>query len=289
VNRLIDAGCKVVWFRRIRWFDFTQYNRRSHRRILVVDGVVGFTGGVGIADEWAGHAESPKHWRDTHVRVTGPAVGALQAAFADSWNLCTDELLLNARDYPALSRTGDLFVCAVVSTPTSGTSQAQRVVAACVDASARTLHATNAYFVPGPAFIESLCDARARGVEVTIVVPGPYHDQPIVRRASRHTWKKLLACGVAIHEYQPTMIHAKTMVVDGTLSLVGSINLDPRSFALNAECGVVVADKGFGEGMERVFAADLAKSRRVDARTIASLDRVTRMVDALCYWCRAQL
>jgi cardiolipin synthase len=289
VKRLTDAGCKVAWFRRIRWFDFTRYNRRTHRRILVADGVVGFTGGVGIADEWAGHAESPRQWRDTHVRVTGPAVGALQAAFADNWNLCTDELLLNARDYPALSPTGKLPVCGVVSTPTNGTSPAERVVAACVAASARTLHATNAYFVPGPAFIESLCDARARGVDVKIVVPGPYHDQPIVRRASRHTWKRLVAGGVGIYEYQPTMIHAKTMVVDGAVSLVGSINLDPRSFALNAESGVVIAEAGFGEEMERVFAADLAKCTQVDARTVASLGVVTRTVDALCYWCRAQL
>jgi cardiolipin synthase len=289
VKRLTDAGCKVAWFRRIRWFDFTRYNRRTHRRILVVDGVVGFTGGVGIADEWAGHAESPKQWRDTHVHVTGPAVSALQAAFADNWNLCTDELLLNARDYPALSPTGKLPVCGVVSTPTNGTSPAQRVVAACVAASARTLHVTNAYFVPGPAFIESLCDARARGVDVKIVVPGPYHDQPIVRRASRHTWKKLVAGGVRIYEYQPTMIHAKTMVVDGAVSLVGSINLDPRSFALNAESGVVVAEAGFGEAMERAFAADLAECTQVDAQTVASLGVVTRTVDALCYWCRAQL
>jgi cardiolipin synthase len=289
VKRLTDAGCRVEWFRRVRWFDFTRYNRRSHRRILVVDGVTGFTGGVGIADEWAGHADRPDHWRDTHVRVTGPAVGALQAAFADSWNLCTDELLLNARDYPPLAATGALPVYPVVSTPTNGTSEAQRVVAACVAAATRTLHATNAYFVPGPAFIQSLCDASARGVDVKIIVPGPYHDQRIVRRASRHTWKALLAGGVGIYEYQPTMIHAKTFVVDGRVSLVGSINLDPRSFALNAECGVIVADAAFGDEMERVFADDLAKCRRVEPYTVASLGAATRIGDAFCYWCRAQL
>lgn len=289
VKRLSDAGCSVAWFRRIRWFDFTRYNRRTHRRILVVDGVVGFTGGVGIADEWGGRGDRPGCWRDTHVRITGPAVAALQAAFADNWNLCTDELLLNARDYPALPRTGDQPVCAVVSTPTNGTSEAQRVVAALVSASARTLHATNAYFVPGPAFIDALCDARKRGVDVKIIVPGPYHDQRIVRRASRHTWPKLLAGGVEIHEFQTTMIHSKTMIVDGLVSLVGSINLDPRSFALNAECAVVVADATLSAQMEEVFAADLAQCKQVNAATLAARGTVARLIDSLCYWCRAEL
>ncbi len=289
VRQLREAGCTVAWFRRALWYDWTKYNRRTHRRLLIVDGTIAFTGGVGIADEWSGYAQSPAHWRDTHVRVTGPIVGALQGAFTDSWNQCTDELLLDARDYPELAPTGNIPVCAVVSTPATGASAAQRVYASCVAGAARTLYVTNAYFVPTPAFVDALCAARARGVDVKIIVPGPYHNQPMVRRASRHSWPKLLAGGVAIYEYQPTMIHAKTIVVDGEILLVGSINFDPRSFALNAECGVIIASQPLATHSERVFAADLAVSQKITPDVLTSRSIVTRAGDAVCYWWRAQL
>ena len=289
VQGMRDAGCTVTWFRRARWYDWTKYNRRSHRRVLIVDGVVAFTGGVGIADEWSGNAQGPKHWRETHARVTGPVVAALQAAFADNWNQSTRELLLAGRDYPPLASTGDTPVCAIVSTPANGASAAQRAYAACIATSTGTLHITNAYFVPTPAFVDALCAARGRGVDVKIIVPGPYHDQPIVRRASRHTWPKLLASGVEIYEYQPTMIHAKTFVVDGVLHLIGSINFDPRSFALNSECGILIVGAKFAAAAEGVFAADLARSRRIEPREVEERGFVTRSVDKIWYWCRAQL
>jgi cardiolipin synthase len=289
VKRMTDAGCTVAWFRRAQWFDWTKYNRRSHRRLLIVDGTVGFTGGVGIADEWSGNGDGPRHWRDTHVRLEGPVVSALQAGFADNWNQCTRELLLAGRDYPILSHAGTLRVAPIMSTPANGASAAQRTYAACIATASRVLHITNAYFVPTPAFVDALCSATRRGVDVKIIVPGPYHDQPVVRRASRHTWAKLLASGVEIHEFQPTMIHAKAMIVDDAMQLVGSINFDPRSFALNAEFAVLLVDERIAADAEAVFAADLARSRRVTKEDIASRGILNRALDGLFYWLRAQL
>ena len=289
VKQMCDAGCKVTWFRRLQWFDWMKYNHRSHRRLLIVDGAIGFTGGVGIADEWTGHAQSPSHWRDTHVRLKGPVVSALQSAFTDSWNQSTEELLLDARDFPPLPRTGDVPVCAVLSTPASGASEAQRVMAALIAGSTRTLYISNSYFVPTPSFIDALCAARDRGVDVRILVPGPYHDQKLVQRASRHGWPRLVEHGVGIYEYQPTMMHAKTLVADGELVLVGSINFDPRSFALNSEFGVVLVSRRLAADSVRSFEADCARSIRVLPATIASRGIVNSALDAICYWARAQL
>ena len=289
VQQMRDAGCTVAYFGRLRWFDWMKYNHRTHRRLLIIDGTVAFTGGVGIADEWAGHAQGPANWRDTHARITGPVVASLQGAFTDNWNQCTEELLLHGRDYPALERTGDIRVCAVVSTPANGASEAQRVMAACIAGSRRTLHVSNAYFVPPTSFVDALCKASERGVDVRILVPGPHHDQKLVQRASRHTWPRLVQAGVRIYEYQPTMMHAKTVTADGQLLLVGSINFDPRSFALNAECGVVVVSPQHAAAADAQFAADLTRAVQVTAETVASVGLPNRVLDKLCYWARAQL
>jgi cardiolipin synthase len=289
VQQMRDAGCTVAWFRRMRWFDWMKYNHRTHRRLLIIDGNVAFTGGVGIADEWTGHAQDPAHWRDTHVRLTGPIVASLQGAFTDNWNQCTQELLLHGRDYPKLQPTGDVPVCAVVSTPANGASEAQRVMAACVAGSTRTLHVSNAYFVPPRSFIDALCAASERGVDVKILVPGPYHNKKFVQRASRHTWPPLVRSGVRIYEYQPTMMHAKTVIADEELLLVGSINFDPRSFSLNAECGVVIISRRLAMDAEKFYQADIGRSRQVTLEQLASVGIGNRLVDMLCYWVRAQL
>jgi cardiolipin synthase len=288
-NQMRDAGCKVTWFRRMQWFDWMKYNHRTHRRLLIVDGNIGFTGGVGIADEWTGHAQSPSHWRDTNVRLRGPIVAALQSAFTDNWNQSTEELLLDMRDFPRLTPAGDVPVCAVVSTPANGASAAQRVMAALIAGSTRTLYLSNAYFVPTLSFIDALCAASDRGVDVRILVPGPYHDHKLVRRASRHSWPRLVEHGIAIYEYQPTMMHAKTVVADGEILLVGSINFDPRSFALNAEFGVVIVSRRLAADTVRSFEADIERSIRVLPAAIASRGIANRAMDAVCYWARAQL
>ena len=289
VQQMRDAGCTVTWFRRMRWFDWMKYNHRTHRRLLIIDGTVAFTGGVGIADEWTGHAQGPSHWRDTHVRLTGPVVASLQAAFTDNWNQSTDELLLAGRDFPELAPTGNIPVCAVISTPANGASEAQRVMAACVAGATRSLHVSNAYFLPQISFIDALCAACERGVDVSVLVPGPYHDQKLVQRASRHTWPRLVQAGVRIYEYQTTMMHAKTVTVDGELLLVGSVNFDPRSFALNAECAVVIVSQHLAQQAEARFQDDIAQATLVTSEQLAALSLGNRMLDRACFWARAQL
>jgi cardiolipin synthase len=289
VLQLQGDGCQLTWFRPMRWYDWMKYSHRSHRRLLIVDGRIGFTGGIGIADEWGGHAQDPAHWRDTHVRVTGPIVAALQSGFVDTWNQSTDQLLLDAAGFPPLPPTGDIAVCPVRSTPADGVSSAQRVMAALIAGCTHTLEISNAYFIPTPAFIDALCAASDRGVVVRVLVPGPWHNKKMVRRASRHAWPKLLRHGVAIYEYQPTMMHAKTVVADGELVLVSSINFDPRSFTLNAEFGLVIVSPQLASSALRAFDDDLAQSVRVLPATAAARGIVNRVIDAIFYWARAQL
>ena len=289
IEQMRAAGCEVAWFRRAQWYDWGKYNRRTHRRLLIVDGRIAFTGGTGIADEWLGHAQDPQHWRDTHIRVTGPVVAALQDAFVDNWNECTDELLLGEQYFPPLGATGDVPIGVVQSNPGNATSSAQRLVAACIAGTAHAIQVSNAYFVPSRSFVDALCDARARGATVQIIVPGPFHNKPAVRRASRHTWGKLLAAGVELYEFQPTMIHAKTIIVDDRLCVVGSINFDPRSFALNAEVAVVVFSETLAAAMREAFERDMGRSVRVSPRVLTQLSSWNRLADAFCYWIRAQL
>jgi len=289
VQEMRHAGCDVRWFRRFQWYNWQNYDHRSHRRLLVVDGQIGFTGGVGIADEWSGSGDAPGHWRDTHLRVRGPAVRGLQAAFADSWNTCSRQLALDAELFPEIARAGDATVCVVQSTPTGGTSPAQRTMAALIAAARQSLHITNAYFIPPRPFRRALIAARGRGVDVKVLMPGRYIDEQVVRRASRTTWHELLDGGVELYEFEPAMVHAKTLVVDGQVTLVGSINFDPRSFALNAECAAVVLDPELGAEAERAFSMDLSKARRVRLEDITGLGPFDRALDQACYWIRAQL
>lgn len=289
IEQMLQAGCRVHWFRAARWYDWEKYNRRTHRRLLIVDGDTGFTGGVGIGDAWAGDGGDSAHWRDTHARVTGPVVSALQGAFVDTWNEATGELLLDSNYFPTLPPTGETSACFVRSNPANATSAAQRAIAALVAGATRSLYVTNAYFVPTPPFVAALCKAKARGVDVKILVPGPFHNKPAVRRASRFTWKRLLGAGIELYEHQRTMVHAKVAVVDGQVTMVGSINFDPRSFALNAECAAVILDAAIAAKAMRVFRADLEQSRRVTMDDVTNRGLVNRAMDSLCYWIRAQL
>jgi cardiolipin synthase len=289
ITQMCDAGCQVRWFRSIQWNTFAKYNHRTHRKLLVIDGKLAFTGGVGIADEWDGDGDSPEHWRDTHVRIVGPAVAAVQAAFVDTWNEATGELPIGEKHFPILASAGDVGICAIQSNPTNATSDARRSMAALIAGAGRRLWITNAYFIPTPPFIKALRDAKARGVDVKILMPGPYHDQPAVRRASRHTWPGLLRGNVELYEFQPTMHHSKIVVVDGTVTSIGSINFDPRSFALNAEFGVVALDRGIAKQMEEAFTADLGHATRVTEDLLHSLSLWQKFRDTVCYWIRAQL
>jgi cardiolipin synthase len=288
VESMRKAGCRIAWFRGFRWYDWTRYNHRNHRKLLVVDGEIGFTGGVGISDLWIGKAGAPA-WRDTHVRLRGPAVATVQAAFVDNWNEATGELPIGSSDFPPLGAAGESVVCAVQSNPVNATSQAQRSMAVLIAGATRRLWISNAYFIPPPPFVKALRAAKARGVDVKVLLPGRYIDEAPVRRASRHTWPGLLKGGVEIHEYEPAMIHAKTVTVDGVVSSIGSINFDPRSFALNAEFGIVIFDERLTAEFEKSFTSDLRSARQISIEDIHRLSIGDRMLDIACYWVRAQL
>ena len=263
IRRMKDAGVRVELYNPVRWHSIVRMNNRTHRKILVVDGTVGFTGGAGIADEWSGNAQDPQHWRDTHFRLEGPAVAQMQAAFMENWIEITGEVLHGPEYFPELAPAGAELAQFFVSSPGGGGESAQLLYLASIAAAARSLKLSAAYFVPDDNEVRQLVEARKRGVRVQLIVPGPQTDSAAVRRASRATWGELLRAGVEIYEYQPTFFHVKVMIVDSLWVTVGSTNFDTRSFSTNDEANLNVYDRAFAQAQEKIFAQDLARSRRV--------------------------
>jgi cardiolipin synthase len=262
VRSMEEAGAEVRLFRPPKPYAVRRLVNRTHRRVLVADGRVGMTGGVGIASEWTGNAEDPEHWRDTHVRVRGPVVRGLQGAFAENWLEATGEVL-GGEDYlPDLDpvREGGGPMQLVRSRAGVGDTNVEALYFLAIGAAQRTIDLTAAYFVPRPAFTDALMAAARRGVRLRILVPGPHIDKGFVRVAGRAAYGELLDAGVEIFEYQPTMLHAKTMVVDGTWSSVGSVNFDNRSFQLHDEATLCVWSDEFARALSEVFEADLENS-----------------------------
>jgi cardiolipin synthase len=265
VRRMIDAGVRVTRFRPPKPYAARRVTNRTHRKILVADGRVGLTGGVGIAEEWTGDAQDPDHWRDTHVRVRGPVVRGLFGAFAENWLEATGEVLVGEGYLPELPQSeggGPMMV--VRSSAGVGDSNVEALYYLAIAAAREALDLTAAYFVPRPAFIDALCDAAERGVQVRVLVPGPHVDKPPVRVAGRVSYDRLLECGVQIYEYQPTMLHAKTMTVDGAWSSVGSVNFDNRSFQLHDEATLCVLSEAFAARLTEQFERDLESSERIE-------------------------
>jgi cardiolipin synthase len=263
IDRLEQSGVEVERYRPLRWYGLAKLNSRTHRKILVVDGKVGFIGGVGIADEWTGHAQDPDHWRETHYQVEGPVVAHLQAAFTDNW-LKTRANVLNSEDYfPDLPPVAEINAQVFKSSPREGGDSARLMFLLSLAAANERILVANSYFVPDDRTIRELVAASERGVQVEIIVPGPIIDTQITRRASRYQWGPLLAAGIAIYEYEPTMFHCKVMVVDDCWVSVGSANFDNRSFRLNDEANLNVLDKKFAAQQAEIFEQDKQHSRRV--------------------------
>ncbi|HEX2798662.1 MAG TPA: phospholipase D-like domain-containing protein, partial [Thermoanaerobaculia bacterium] len=262
VDVLRKAGCHVEFFHSMKPWMLWVFNHRNHRRVLVVDGTLGFTGGVGFADPWRGNADSKEHWRDTQVRVEGPAVRGLQRAFQENWSEVTGEALVGEEFFPALPQTGTSAVAVVPSSPLAPMSGAGRVYAISLAAAAKEIWIANSYFLPDDATADLLVAAVKRGVDVRVIVPSDEHnDVPATRAAGRSSFGPLLEGGVKIFEYQPTMFHLKTMVVDGLFSTVGSANFDDRSFHLNEEINVFVFDGAFAGQMKDSYRRDLSRCR----------------------------
>ena len=265
VNKMRDAGVNVCFFRPPKPYAVRRLQHRTHRKLLIVDGTTGFTGGVGIAEEWTGNAEDPDHWRDTHVRVSGPVVRGLQGAFAENWLECTGDVLAGDRYLPYIEELEDGGPMQVMrSSATVGDSNAEALIYLAVAAAKRSIELTSAYFVPRPAFTEALVEAAGRGVRMRILVPGSHIDKQFVRTAGRAAYDELIDAGIEIYEYCPTMLHAKTLTVDEIWSSVGSVNFDNRSFQLHDEVTLCVQSERFAGQLHDVFESDLEDSERIE-------------------------
>jgi cardiolipin synthase len=287
--RLKEAGVEVAAYNPLRWYTLAQMNNRTHRKLMVVDGRIGFTGGAGVQDQWAGDAQDAAHWRDTHFRVEGPAVAQMQATFMENWTETTGAVLHGEAYYPRLEPAGAQRAQVMLSSPGGGGESMQLLYLLSIAAAVKSIHLANSYFVPDNVELEALAAAARRGVQVRVIVPGPHMDNPIVRRASRAGWGELLRAGVEIHEYQPTMYHVKSMVVDGLWTTVGSTNFDTRSFSTNDEANLNVLDAAFAAEQERIFAADLARSRRVSLQEWQGRPWTQKALDTLADLVSSQL
>jgi cardiolipin synthase len=266
ITSMEDAGVRVRRFRPPKPYALRRLTNRTHRRILVADGRVGMTGGVGIASEWTGNAEDPDHWRDTHVRVRGPVVRGLQGAFAEHWLEATGEVLAGEEYLPDLEPVEDGGPMQLVRSKAGvGDTNVEALYYLAIASAEESIDLTAAYFVPRPAFIEALAGAAERGVRIRVLVPGPHIDKGFVRIAGRAAYEALLEAGVKIHEYQPTMLHAKTLVVDDAWSSVGTVNFDNRSFQLHDEVTLCVWSEELAGRLGRAYEADLERSSRIES------------------------
>ena len=257
INEMVSAGVQVRRFHPPHWSHLARLNNRTHRKLLVVDGKTAFTGGVGIAPQWTGRAQDPDHWRDTHFQIEGPVVAQMQAVFLDNWIKATGNVLHGPDYFPSLEAGGSSQAQMFSSSPTGGSESMQLMYLLAITAASHSIDLSASYFVPDELVLRALADAMKRGVRLRIVVPGEHIDSETVRSASRATWGSLLAAGAVIAEYEPTMFHPKTMVVDGIFSTVGSANFDERSFHLNEEINVFVYDTEFAARMRESFQRDL--------------------------------
>ena len=265
VQEMRDAGVEVALFRPPRPYAVRRMNNRTHRKLLVIDGLRGMIGGVGIADEWTGNGEDPDHWRDTHVTVRGPAVRGLQGAFTENWLEATGCALIGPDHLPELEPIADGGPMQVVrSNAGVGDTNVEALYFLAIACARRTLDLTAAYFAPRPAFVKALEEASGRGVRVRVLVPGAHIDKGFVRIAGREAYERLLAAGVLVHEYAPTMLHAKTMVVDGAWATVGSVNFDNRSFQLQDEATLCVQSAAFAGELTRQFEDDLTHADAIE-------------------------
>ncbi len=263
LQTLQENGVEVKRYHQPRWYNLGRLNNRTHRKVLVVDGRIGFTGGVGIADKWTGHAQDPDHWRDTHVRAEGPVVAQMQAVFLDNWTKATGKVIHGIDYFPPLTPVGDGAAQMFESSPTGGGESMHLMYLLAITAADHTIHLSSSYFVPDELATKALVAALHRGVKVQIITPGDDIDTEVVRKASRARWGELLQAGAEMYEYQPTMFHCKVLVVDSLLVSIGSTNFDNRSFRLNDEANLNVFDRAFAAQQVEVFAQDLARARRI--------------------------
>ncbi len=263
IRRLTDAGGHVQFYQSIRWYRLHRLNNRTHRELLVVDGAIAFTGGAGAADWWLKPIGKSPAWRDTMARIEGPIVAALQGVFAENWLECCGEILTAPRHWPQLQPRGSVEAMLVKSSPSDRATSSRVVFQMLIEGALARIDICTPYFLPDRALRRSLVRAAQRGVRVRVIVPGRMTDQRLVRLASRRMYRELLAHGIAIYEYRPAMTHVKALMVDDTWAVIGTTNVDNRSFEHNDEVNVAFRESGVTERLRRDFEADIASSDEV--------------------------
>jgi len=290
ILEILESGdCEVEWYNPVRWGTVGRYNHRTHRKTLVVDGRIAFTGGAGIADHWAGDAQDPKHWRDIEIRVKGPGAVPLQTGFAQNWLNTTGELISGRAFFPSIEPAGEISVQTVLSSPEIGSSAVRILYYLAIVCAQEKLYIANAYFLPDDTAIDILIDAKKRGVDVKIMVPGRHNDMWIARHGGIRLYGRLLETGIEIYEYERTMLHQKLMVADTQWLTVGTTNFDNRSFALNEESNVCIYDRRLAEQLEQVFIEDLEVCTKVDWETWKNRSIKTRVQGLVAAFLKEQI
>lgn len=264
IDDMNDAGVTVAWYRPPTTWKVWENDHRTHRKVLVCDNRVGFVGGVGIAEEWQGDARDPDEWRDTHVRVVGPAVDGLRAAFVTNWRETDHQAFEPADEFTAHDTSGNSYVIVLRSPAQIGWSDLHTMFGLLLDRAERAVNISNAYFVPDDHITDKLCAAAARCVQVRVLVPGPHTDKRVVQLGGEKEYEKLLSAGVEMYHYQQTMLHTKIMTADGIAATIGSGNLDQRSMRLNDECNIVAVDPDVTAQLDAHFEEDLSNAERID-------------------------
>lgn len=279
LKRMRAAGIEIEKYHPPRWYNLNRMNNRTHRKLLIVDGKIGFIGGVGIADEWSGNADSKHHWRDSHYQVEGPVVAQIQTAFSNNWIKTRSKVLLGNDYYPKLKPIPGGILAQVFKSSNNGSENSRLMNLLSISSAVKSIRLQAAYFVPDQLVIDTLLAARKRGVNIEIIVPGVHIDKDIVRRASRSHWSVLLEAGVKIYEYRPTMYHCKVIIVDDLWVSVGSTNFDNRSFRLNDEANLNVYDGAFAARQVKVFEKDKKRSRLMTKADFRQRNKIGKVID----------
>jgi cardiolipin synthase A/B len=283
VRRLEKAGCQVSFYQPMTWYRLHRINNRTHRELLVIDGRIAFVGGAGFADWWLHPRNGHPAWRDTVARLEGPIVGALQGVFSENWLEYSGEILTAPRHWPAIEPAGDVAAMPVKSSPSDRATVSRVVFQMLIEGARTSLDISTPYFLPDRALRRALVRAASRGVAIRVIVPGRVTDQRLVRLASRRLYRELIAGGVRIFEYRPAMTHAKALMVDGTWAVIGTTNIDNRSFEHNDEINVAVRDPELTERLRRDFACDLDASDEITSAVWAARPLAEKLVGPLCW------
>jgi cardiolipin synthase len=289
LQNVARAGAQVELYHELTWFHLGRLNNRTHRKLLIIDGKVGFTGGVGVGTEWTGDGQDPAHWRDNHFRVEGPVVAQMQAVFIDNWTKATGEVLHGKEYFPELEAAGDMDAQMFGSSPAGGSASMHLMVLLAIAAAERSIDITNSYFVPDDLAVGALLDARKRGVRVRILVPGRHTDAPLGRYAAHALCGVLLEAGVEMYEYEPTMIHTKLIVVDELWVSVGSSNFDDRSFRLNDEANLNVFSPELAREQIEQMEKDILRAHRLTLRRWVKRPTTRRLYENVAMLLRSQL